>query len=101
MSVYVDDMNAPFGRMLMCHLIADTTEELLTMVDKIGVQRKWIQNAGTNREHFDIALSKKKLALAAGAIEIEYGAELAEMLQQRDKGEKMRPRQKGVTCPER
>lgn len=92
MSVYVDDMNAPFGNMRMCHLIADTTEELLAMVDKIGVQRKWIQDAGTKREHFDIALSKKKLAVAAGAIEIEYGMELAEMLQQRDRGEKMKPR---------
>lgn len=26
-----------FGRMKMSHLMADTTEELLTMVDKIGV----------------------------------------------------------------
>ena len=91
MAVYVDDMNAPFGRMLMCHLIADTTDELLAMVDRIGVHRRWIQDAGTKREHFDIALSKKRLALAAGAIEIEYGSELARMLAQRDKGERMRP----------
>jgi hypothetical protein len=91
MAVYVDDMNAPFGRMLMCHLIADTTDELLAMVDRIGVNRRWIQDVGTRREHFDIALSKKRLALAAGAIEIEYGAELARMLAQRDRGETMRP----------
>jgi Protein of unknown function (DUF4031) len=94
MSVYVDDMNAPFGRMLMCHLIADTTEELLRMVDIIGVQRKWIQDAGTNREHFDIALSKKKLAVNAGAVEIEYGYELAKMLDQKDRGEIMISKQK-------
>ena len=96
MSVYVDDMNAPFGRMLMCHLIADSTEELLAMVDKIGVQRKWIQDAGTHREHFDIALSKKKLALSFGAVGIEYGCELAEMLAQKERGEKMKSRTKAT-----
>lgn len=68
--VYVDSFNAPFGRMVMCHMMADTTQELLDMVDKIGVQRKWIQDKGTSREHFDIALSKKKLALQHGAIEV-------------------------------
>lgn len=68
--VYVDNYNAPFGRMIMCHMIADTTAELLEMVDKIGVQRKWIQDAGTGREHFDISLCKKKLAIGFGAKEI-------------------------------
>lgn len=70
MAVYIDDYDAPFGRMLMCHLIADTTDELLEMVDKIGVQRKWIQYPGTYNEHFDICQSKKRKAVAAGAIEI-------------------------------
>jgi hypothetical protein len=70
MPVYVDDMIAPFGKMKMCHMIADTHEELLTMVDRIGVQRKWIQYPKTYREHFDICLTKRKLAVAAGALEI-------------------------------
>lgn len=70
MAVYVDDMRAPFGRMKMCHMIADSTSELLAMADKIGVARKWIQAAGTSREHFDISLSKRALAVAAGAKEI-------------------------------
>jgi hypothetical protein len=81
--VYVDDMNAPFLRMKMCHLVADTTKELLAMVDKIGVQRKWIQNPGTWREHFDICLSKKKLAIKYGAKEIKYGRELARILEKK------------------
>lgn len=70
MAVYVDDMRAPFGRMRMCHMLADTTEELLAMADKIGVQRRWLQCAGTPKEHFDIALSKRALAVAAGAVEV-------------------------------
>lgn len=68
--VYIDNFNAVFGKMQMCHMIADTTEELLQMVDKIGVQRKWIQYASTGNEHFDICLSKKKLAVKYGAKEI-------------------------------
>lgn len=70
MAVYVDDMNASFGRMKMCHMMADTTEELLTMADRIGVARKWLQKAGTSHEHFDIALSKKALAIQYGAIAV-------------------------------
>lgn len=74
MSVYVDDMYkypiGQFGRMKMSHLFADSTNELLEMVDKIGVQRKWIQYPNTNKEHFDIALGKRKLAILYGAIEI-------------------------------
>lgn len=70
--VYVDNANLPFGNMIMCHMIADTTQELLDMVDKISVQRKWIQYAGTYQEHFDICLSKKKLAIKHGAKEISF-----------------------------
>lgn len=74
MTVYVDDMHTTpmgqFGRMKMCHMVADTTAELLEMADRIGVQRKWLQLAGTPKEHFDIATSKRALAVAAGAVEI-------------------------------
>ena len=80
MSVYVDDMKAAFGNMVMCHMWADTDAELLAMADRIGVQRKWIQghpelSFGKHRNaswvHFDIALSKRALAVKAGAIETD------------------------------
>jgi hypothetical protein len=70
--VYVDDMNAPFRGMIMCHMMADTTEELLAMADKIGVRRKWIQYPNTPKEHFDVCLSKKTKALQAGAQEVTW-----------------------------
>jgi hypothetical protein len=90
MAVYVDDMYlyllGQYRGMKMSHLMADTTEELLAMVDTIGVQRRWIQKAGTFAEHFDIALSKRTAAVRAGAIEIT----LKEMAQyQRTKRERV------------
>lgn len=72
MAVYVDDMRAPFGRMIMCHMIADSSAELLAMADRIGVARRWIQDAGTHREHFDICLGKRALAVEAGAVQITW-----------------------------
>ena len=71
MAVYVDDMRAQFGRMIMCHMLADTDEELHTMADKIGVRRKWHQKAGTPHSHYDICMSKREIAVKFGAIEID------------------------------
>jgi len=69
MTVYVDDVRHRFGNMVMCHLWADTEAELLAMVDTIGVARKWIQRPPkASWVHFDIALSKKALAIKAGAV---------------------------------
>lgn len=70
MAVYVDNFKASYGRMKMCHMIADTQTELLEMADKIGVKRKWIQEMDKPREHFDICLSKREKAVEFGAIEI-------------------------------
>lgn len=83
MSVYIDDAMIPFGRMLMCHMIADSTNELLAMADKIGVQRKWIQLPGTPREHFDVCKQKRELAIKEGAIPISYRDDMPRFVQQR------------------
>jgi hypothetical protein len=45
------------GRMKMSHMIADSIKELLAIADTIGLSRRWLQKAGTSREHFDISLS--------------------------------------------
>lgn len=88
MAVYVDDYEADFGRMVMCHMIADTRDELLAMVDRIGVQRKWIQDPGTFAEHFDIAKSKRRLAVRAGAVEVEARELVARMHLKRPEAER-------------
>ena len=85
MATYVDDTMAKFRQMKMCHLLADTKEELLEMVARIGVNRKWIQDEGEYTEHFDICLSKRKLAVKAGAKEIKYGSELARLVERKKK----------------
>lgn len=72
MTVYVDDMRAPFGRMVMCHMIADTDEELHAMAGRIGVQRRWHQAPPRHDSHYDIALTKRAAAIAAGAVEITW-----------------------------
>ena len=77
MTVYVDDMGAPLGRMKMCHMVADTSAELLAMADRIGSRREWLQCAGTYKEHFDIPLMRRRQAVAFGAVEVtrrEMGA---------------------------
>lgn len=68
--VYVDDMQAGYGRMKMCHMVADTDEELHAMAAKIGMARRWHQKPGTPQSHYDICLSKRAMAVQFGAQEI-------------------------------
>lgn len=70
MAVYVDDVFVPFGRMVMCHMAADSTAELCAMADKIGVARRWIQKAGTDKEHFDVSKCARQKAIDFGAIPV-------------------------------
>lgn len=82
MVVYVDDANIAYGRMCMCHMIADSRDELIAMVNRIGVSEKWLQHAGEKKEHFDISRSKRSAAVVAGAIEITQ-RELVEIIGKR------------------
>jgi monoamine oxidase len=59
-----------YGRMKMSHMMADTHEELVEMVKKIDLDPKWIQHKGRPDEHFDLSISKRKLAVQNGAVEI-------------------------------
>lgn len=73
MTVYVDDMYliemGHYGCMRMSHMIADTDHELHAMADRIGVARRWFQDKSSGA-HYDIAMSKRALAIKCGAVEI-------------------------------
>lgn len=73
MTVYVDDMRAKFGRMIMCHMIADSDEELHAMAARLGLKRAWHQAPPkASHSHYDISLSVKARAVAAGAVQITW-----------------------------
>ena len=82
MTVYVDEMKRPLGRMVMCHMVADTPQELHIMAAKIGIRARWIQFHGTVKEHFDISLGKRTLAVKKGAVEITI-LEMGEFMRKR------------------
>ncbi len=65
MTVYVDNMRGRFGSLIMCHMIADSEEELHVMAGRIGVKRRWYQG-----DHYDICLAKRTLAVRLGAVEV-------------------------------
>ena len=74
MTVYVDDFHvqATVGRLSArwCHMTADSTAELVTMADAIGLRRAWIQYPGTWKEHFDVTESRRTAAVKLGAQQI-------------------------------
>ena len=63
-------------------MLADSTEELVQMARAIGLKDHWIQSPGTYREHYDVSLGKRRLAVERGAVEIEE-RDLGRMLRER------------------
>ena len=61
MAVYIDKTRNSFGRMVMCHMLADSLDELHAMASKIGLKREWFQPKST--PHYDVSLTKRKQAL--------------------------------------
>ena len=69
MSVYVDQERNRLGRMIMCHMFADTVDELHSMAAAIGMQRAWFQPASF--PHYDVSLTRRAAAPRLGAIEVD------------------------------
>lgn len=80
MVVYVDKSENPFGRMKMCHMLADTVAELHEFAARIGLRREWFQPF--SRPHYDLSKTKRAIAIEAGAIELERHALVAMMKRQ-------------------
>jgi hypothetical protein len=68
-SVYVDQERNQFGRMVMCHMWADSLAELHDMATAIGMDRNWFQPLSF--PHYDVSLSRRARAVAFGAVEVD------------------------------
>lgn len=66
MPVYVDSEFIPFKRMKMCHMVADTEEELEEMALALGLRLSWWQYKGTPKSHFDVAKGVRDKAITLG-----------------------------------
>lgn len=80
MTVYVDGLVAwgfrIRGRTVKtCHMTADTDAELHEMASRIGMKRQWAQHLDDDnqyRRHYDLVESRRRRAVAAGAVEIDH-----------------------------
>ena len=67
--VYVDKARNRFRGMIMCHMLADSVDELHAFAERIGMKREWYQPVST--PHYDLSLTKRLEAISKGAIEID------------------------------
>jgi uncharacterized protein DUF4031 len=84
-AVYVDEAKYRFRRMVMCHMLADTSAELHEMADRIGIARKWFQR-DASAPHYDICKSKRALAVSTGAVEVTERREFAAIIKRGREG---------------
>lgn len=73
MTVYVDGAVNSFRRMKMCHMVADTPDELHNMAAKIGMRRNWYQDPMSPRvsfPHYDVCRTRRALAVKLGAQQV-------------------------------
>lgn len=83
----MDAATNSYGRMMMCHMLADTPDELHAMADRIGVARRWFQAPPkASFWHYDVCMSKRALAVSAGAIECDRNALVAALRRIRASG---------------
>jgi hypothetical protein len=65
MAVYVNKLRTRFGGLSLCHLLADSLEELHAAAQKIGVDPALFQR--DQIPHYDLSRAKREQAIKAGA----------------------------------
>lgn len=60
---------------MACHMFADEAGELHRFAERIGLKRSWFHK-GSSMPHYDLTRSKRKKALAAGAVEADRETEV-------------------------
>lgn len=56
--------------MVMCHMVADTLDELHAMAARLGLRREWFQGDAST-PHYDLSLERRAQALEFGAVEVD------------------------------
>lgn len=71
MTVYVDAlMNYGWKLGPSCHMFTDgELDELHALAARIGLKRSWFQQKPGGLPHYDLVASKRRAALAAGAVD--------------------------------
>ena len=68
MTVYVDRASRPLGRMVMCHMVADTLAELHTEAAALGCRKEWFQDG--RHPHYDLPQFRRRHAVQRGAVQV-------------------------------
>ena len=74
MAVYLDKSRNSlrvdgYRPMVTCHMIADGVEELIDFAKRLGMSPSWFQP--WSHPHFDVNLTRQKVAVQLGAIVLE------------------------------
>jgi hypothetical protein len=64
-------------------MFADTPAELAQAAANLGLNSGWLQHPGTHREHYDVTLTVRQVAIDEGAQRITYPRGVAELMNQR------------------
>ncbi|MEL6348935.1 MAG: DUF4031 domain-containing protein [Myxococcota bacterium] len=70
-------------RVRSCHLMADSTAELLQLAQDLGLKADWIQHRGTPKEHFDLLGVRMMDKARRLGVRIVSGRELVQRLRWR------------------
>lgn len=73
MTIYVDQLPEGWGKWSYgAHMLGTNIFELHHVAREIGLKREWFQSKATHA-HYDLTYKRRKLAIAAGAVEIPFG----------------------------